>query len=211
MVVSETINSVVTVATLLSPSCFPSEGGEALHEVEWQKGLTAVAQSQEIREWFVVHVVSRHEKRVAEHFHTRQIDHFLPLYQTPRAWRDGSKGAVRLPLFPGYVFVHLALCDRLQELQTPSVVRLVGFGGQPAALPDQEIEALRQGLTHEMYIEPYPYLKVGHRVRVRTGPLRGLEGILVRKKNGPRFVISLDLIMRSVAAEIDVAELEPVR
>jgi len=118
---------------------------------------------------------------------------------------------LHLPLFPGYVFVHLALCDRLQVLQTPSVVRLVGFGGQPAALPDQEIEALRQGLAHEMHIEPYPYLKVGHRVRVRTGPLRGLEGILVRKKNGSRFVISLDLIMRSVAAEIDVAELEPVR
>jgi transcription antitermination factor NusG len=90
-------------------------------------------------------------------------------------------------------------------------VRLVGFGGQPAALPDQEIDSLRQGLTRDMRVEPHPYLKVGHRVRVRTGPLQGLEGILVRKKNISRFVISLDLIMRSLAVEIDRAELEPVR
>ena len=99
----------------------------------------------------------------------------------------------------------------MRVLQAPSVVRLVGFGGQPAALPDLEMEALRQGLTREMCLQPHPYLKVGHRVRVRSGPLQGLEGILVRKKSGSRFVISLDLIMRSVAAEIDVAELEPVR
>ena len=117
---------------------------------------------------------------------------------------------LELPLFPGYVFVHLALRDRLQVLQTPSVARLVGFGGQPAALPDQEVNALRQGLTREMRIEPHPYLKVGHRVRVRTGPLHGLQGILVRKKNSSRFVISLDLIMRSVAVEIDTTELEPI-
>ena len=109
------------------------------------------------------------------------------------------------------MFVHLALRDRVQVLQTPSVVRLVGFSGQPAALPDQEIEALRYGLTHDVRMEPHPYLNVGRRVRVTRGPLQGLEGILVRKKNRSRFVISLDLIMRSVAAEIDVTELELVR
>ena len=115
---------------------------------------------------------------------------------------------LQLPLFPGYVFVHLALRDRLQVLQVPGVVRLVGFSGQPAALPDQEIETLRQGLIRGMNAEPYRYLSVGQRVRVRNGPLQGLDGILVRKKKGSRFVISLDLIMRSVAVEIDKADLD---
>jgi transcription antitermination factor NusG len=116
-----------------------------------------------------------------------------------------------LPLFPGYVFVRLPLRDRLSVLQTPSVVRLVGFGGQPVPLLDQEIETLRQGLAYETRFEPHPYLKVGRRVRVKTGPLQGLEGILLRKKSTSRFILTLDLIMRSVAAEIDVAELELVR
>jgi transcription antitermination factor NusG len=140
----------------------------------------------------------------------RTVEAYLPLYQSVRRWKD-RRVRLELPLFPGYVFVHLALRDRLQALQAPGVARLVGFGGQPAALPDQEIEALRQGLTHEMRIDLHPYLKVGHRVRVRAGPLQGLEGILVRKKNGPRFVISLDLIMRSVAVEIDEADFEAAR
>ena len=160
--------------------------------------------------WYAVQTCANHEKRVLEQLGQRTVEAYLPLYQSVRRWKD-RRMRLELPLFPGYVFVHLALRDRLRVLRTPSVVRLVGFGGQPAALPDQEIEALRQGLTHAMRIEPHPYLKVGQRVRVKAGPLQGLQGILVRKKNVSRFVISLDLIMRSVAAEIDVAELEPVR
>jgi transcription antitermination factor NusG len=160
--------------------------------------------------WYAAQTCANHEKRVLEQLSQRTVEAYLPLYASVRRWKD-RRVRLQLPLFPGYVFVRFALRDRLQVLQTPSVVRLVGFGGQSAALPDQEIEALRLGLTCELRIEPYPYLKVGHRVRVRTGPLQGLKGILVRKKNGSRFVISLDLIMRSVAAEIDVAELEPVR
>ena len=160
--------------------------------------------------WYAVQTCANHENRVSQQLRQRTVEAYLPLYESVRQWKD-RRMRLELPLFPGYVFVHLALHDRLRVLQTPSVVRLVGFGGQPAALPDQEIEALRQGLTHDLRLEPHPYLKVGNRVRVRTGPLQGLEGILVRKKNKTRFVISLDLIMRSVAAEIDVAELESIR
>ena len=160
--------------------------------------------------WYAIQTCANHEKRVLQQLGQRTVEAYLPQYESVRRWKD-RRVRLDLPLFPGYVFVHLALRDRLRVLQTPSVVRLVGFGGQPAALPDQEIEALRQGLTHAMRIEPHPYMKVGQRVRVRSGPLQGLEGILARKKNVSRFVISLDLIMRSVAAEIDVAELEPVR
>jgi transcription antitermination factor NusG len=160
--------------------------------------------------WYAVQTCANHEKRVLQQLDLRTVEAYLPLYESVRRWRD-RRMRLELPLFPGYIFVHVALCDRLRVLQTPSVVRLVGFGGQPAALPDQEIDALRQGLTREMRVEPHPYLKVGQCVRVRTGPLQGLKGILVRKKKVSRFVISLDLIMRSVAVEIDVAELEPVR
>ncbi len=160
--------------------------------------------------WYAAYTCPNHEKRVRDQLEQRSVESFLPVYETLRRWKD-RRMRLELPLFPGYVFVHLALRDRLRVLQTPSVVRLVGFGGHLAALPDQEIEALRHGLTREMRMEPYPYLKVGRRLRVRSGPLQGLEGILVRKKNASRFIISLDLIMRSVATEIDIAELELVR
>jgi transcription antitermination factor NusG len=160
--------------------------------------------------WYALQTCANHEKRVREQLRLRTVETYLPLYASMRRWKD-RRVRLQLPLFPGYVFVHLALRDRLPVLQTPSVVRLVGFGGQPAALPDHEIEVLRQGLAREMCIEPHPYINVGQRVRVRTGPLQGLEGILVRRKNKSRLVISLDLIMRSVAVEVDVAELESVR
>jgi transcription antitermination factor NusG len=159
--------------------------------------------------WYAVQTCANHEKRVREQLDLRVVETYLPAYESVRRWKD-RRVRLELPLFPGYLFVRLALRDRLPVLQTPSVVRIVEFGGQAAALPDQEIETLRRGLACKMGIEPYPYLKVGRRVLVKAGPLQGLEGILVRKKNRSRFVISIDLIMRSVAVEIDVAEIEPI-
>jgi transcription antitermination factor NusG len=172
---------------------------------------SALVSSQYSEErWYAAQTCANHEKRVQEQLCQRAVDAYLPVYASVRRWKD-RRVSLDLPLFPGYVFVRLALRDRLPVLQTPSLVRLVGFGGQPTPLPDQEIEALRLGLTKELRIEPHPFLRVGHRVRVRSGPFQGLEGILVRKKNISRVVISLDLIMRSVATEIDPAELESVR
>ncbi len=159
--------------------------------------------------WYAVHTCANHEKRVRQQLDLRLVETYLPVYESVRHWKD-RRVRRELPLFPGYLFVRLPLCDRLRVLRTPSVVRIVEFSGQAAALPDQEIETLRRGLTRELGVEPYLYLKVGRRVRVKTGPLQGLEGILVRKKNRSRFVISVDLIMRSVAVEIDVADLEPI-
>jgi len=112
-------------------------------------------------------------------------------------------------LFPGYVFVHLDLKDRLRVLQVPSVVRFVSFNGHPAPLPQVEIESLISGLAKGVRAEPHPYLKVGHRVRVKYGPLAGAQGILVRRKEKFRVVLSIDLIMRSVAVEVDEADIEP--
>jgi transcription antitermination factor NusG len=125
-----------------------------------------------------------------------------------RRWKD-RRVQLQLPLFPGYVFVHFALRDRLQVLQIPGVAKLVSFNGTPAALPQEEIEALRASLESGVRAEPHPYLTGGRRVRVKSGPLQGMQGVLVRRKNRSRFVISLDLIMRSVAVEVDALELEP--
>jgi len=116
-----------------------------------------------------------------------------------------------MPLFPGYVFVHMALRDRLQVLQVPGVARLVGFDGTPAALPADEIETLRASLLRDVEVQPHSYLAVGQRVSLRSGPLAGLTGIVVRRKSGARFVVSVDLIQRSVSLEIDEADLAGAR
>jgi transcription antitermination factor NusG len=116
-----------------------------------------------------------------------------------------------LPLFPGYVFVRLALRDRMRVVQIPSVVRLVGFHSRPTALPETEMEIMRTGLSERLRAEPHPFLTVGRRVRIKSGPLAGLEGILLRKKGHFRFVLSVTLIQRSVVADLDAAVIEPVR
>jgi transcription antitermination factor NusG len=159
--------------------------------------------------WYAVYTSANHEKRVAEQLTRRSVEHFLPLYDTVRRWKD-RRVQLRLPLFHGYVFVRLALRDRLQVLQVPGVAKLVGFNGTPTPLPQEEIETLRTGLLSGVCAEPHPYLTSGRRVRVKSGSLAGLEGMLVRKRSSTRFVISLNLVMRSVAVEIDPAVLEPL-
>jgi transcription antitermination factor NusG len=117
---------------------------------------------------------------------------------------------LQLPLFPGYVFVRMALADRLRVLQVPSVVRLVGFNGHLAALPDAEIEGLRNGLGSGVRAEPHPFLTAGRRVRIKAGPLQGREGILIRRKGSLRVVLSIDLIQRSIVVDVEVADVEPL-
>lgn len=150
---------------------------------------------------------ANHEKRVAEQLLERSVENFLPCYESVRRWKD-RKVRLLMPLFPGYVFVRIPLSDQMRVREIPSVAALVGFGGTPAALPDDEIWALRKGFALGLRAEPHPYLTVGRRVRVVGGPLAGFQGILVCKKNRTRFVISLELIMRSVAVEIDPVELQ---
>ena len=131
---------------------------------------------------------------------------YLPRIRSQRA--TGLRKAVTA-LFPGYVFVHMDLNDRLRVLQLPSVVRFISFNGHPVPLPEGEIETLSHGLASGIRAEPHPYLKVGNRVLVKSGPLAGAEGILVRKKDKFRILLSIDLIMRSVAVEVDEADVEP--
>jgi transcription antitermination factor NusG len=159
--------------------------------------------------WYAAYTCPRHEKSVQRQLQERRIECFLPLYRSVRYWKDRRK-ELDLVLFPGYIFVHFALEERLRILQLSSVVRLVSFNGSPAPLPSAEIDALRNGLSQGAYAQTHPYLRVGRRVRVIHGPLRGAEGILVRRKDNCRIVISIDAIMRSVALEIDEADIEPV-
>jgi transcription antitermination factor NusG len=158
--------------------------------------------------WFAVYTKSRHEKRAAQHFEQREIAHFLPLYRANRQNRNGARVAVDFPLFPGYIFVNIDRIDRVRVLQVPGVISLVsGLDGKPASITDDEIESLREGLRHRC-ARPHPYLAAGQRVRIRSGALAGIEGAVVRIKNGLRVVLTLDLIMQSFSVEVRHDELE---
>lgn len=155
--------------------------------------------------WYAAYTCAQHEKRVAAELGMREVEHFLPLYSSVRRWKD-RRVTLELPLFPGYVFVRLALRERLRVVQIPSVVRLVGFNGLPTALPDEEMEILRTGICQSLRAEPHPFLTVGRRVRIIRGPFAGLEGVVKRKKSGMRVVVSLELIQRSVAVDVDATD-----
>ncbi|MFZ0213893.1 MAG: UpxY family transcription antiterminator [Candidatus Acidiferrales bacterium] len=159
--------------------------------------------------WYAAYTRSRHEKSVAHLLQRKQVDTFLPLYGTVRRWENGDH-RVELPLFPGYTFVRISLVNRLRVLEVPGVVRLVGFGGTPTPLDDEEVESLRQAISSGLNAAPHPYLTIGRRVRITAGALAGREGILVRRKGVVRVVLSIDLIQRSVAVEVDAYSIEPV-
>jgi transcription antitermination factor NusG len=159
--------------------------------------------------WFAAYTFANHEKKVASEMQRWELQSFLPLYKSVRRWSD-RRQVVSTPLFPGYVFVRMALENRLRVLRVPGVAWLVGFGGLPTPLPDEQIELLRRGWSDDVKCEPHAYLKVGQRVRVIGGPLAGAEGLLVRKKSALRVVISVEAIQRSIAVEVEIAEVESI-
>jgi transcriptional antiterminator NusG len=159
--------------------------------------------------WYAVYTCANREKHVADRLASRGIEHFLPQYESMRYWKD-RKVCLQLPLFPGYLFVHLALQNRLSILQVPGVVRLVGFDGHATPLADEEVVWVRAILSQRLQAEPHRYLQVGKWARVVCGPLQGMEGIVVRRKNRSRLVLSFALIQRSVAIEMNEGDLGPV-
>jgi transcription antitermination factor NusG len=171
-------------------------------------GLAASAGDQQQSRWYAAYTLPRHEKTVAEQLDARRVEAYLPVYDTLHKWKD-RRARVQLPLFPGYVFVRIPLGERLRVLTVPSVLRIVNFGGIPAPLPDSDIESLRNVLAIRA-AEPWPYVAPGKRVRIRSGPLQGLAGVVVRKKGHLRVIVSLDTIMRSIAVEVEAADLEPL-
>ncbi len=159
--------------------------------------------------WYVLQTRARHEKRVAEQLERRSCDLFLPLFREVHRWSD-RRVQVEAPLFPGYVFVHLALPERRQAVYVPGVVRLLAFQGVPAPIPPEEIIALRAAVEEHLAVWPHPYLRAGRRVRIMRGPLCGAAGILLRRKNRTQVVLSVELIQRSVAVEIAAADVAPL-
>ncbi len=168
-----------------------------------------LADAFSVRSWYAVSVYPRHEKQVAQMCQAKGVNYLLPLYSSLRRWKDRRK-RLEMVLFPGYVFVNIALTERLRVLVVPGVARFVTFRGQPAVVADCEIRALGVGMESGLSIQPHPYLQRGRRVRVRNGPMAGVEGILLRRKDKFRVVISIDLIARSVAAEVDEGDIEPL-
>jgi transcription termination/antitermination protein NusG len=159
--------------------------------------------------WYVTYTCPRHEKHVAQHLENRGISFFLPLYKSMRRWKDRNK-QIELPLFPGYVFVQMTSEHRVDLLRVPGVVHLVTFQGKPAPVKGAEFEILRRGLIGSSILRPHPYLKAGRKVRIRSGSMAGIEGIFVRRKDSARVVLSISLIERSVAMEIDETDVEPI-
>jgi transcription antitermination factor NusG len=160
-----------------------------------------------IPKWFAAYTIPRREKHVGESLIERGIECFLPLYQAQRLWKKRSPVNLDLPLFPTYIFVRIAQADRALVLGIPGIVSIVGSPTKPWPLPDSEVETLRLGVQSQT-IAPHPYLNYGDRVRIKTGLMAGVEGILTHANNGTRVVLTIESIMRSVAVEIGSDNIE---
>jgi transcription antitermination factor NusG len=174
-----------------------------------QTPLSIDVEMQEASAWWVLYTRHQHEKTVAEMLSAKGFEVFLPLYESIRRWKDRSK-MLTLPLFPCYVFVRGGLNRRLQVVTTPGVHMILFHGEHVAIIPETEIDAIRMAVEGPFRVEPHPFLKCGERVRVTRGSLEGVEGVLVRKKNLYRLVLSVNMMAQSVAVEIDAADVEPV-
>jgi len=163
----------------------------------------------ELSPWWALYARHQHEKVVAEMLTAKGFEVFLPVYESVRRWKDRRK-LLSLPLFPGYVFVRGGLERRLHILTTPGVHMILSRGEQVATIPEDEIQAVRRTVDGNFRVEPHPFLKCGERVRVKRGSLQGVEGILIRKKNLYRLVLSVDMLAQSVGVEIDASDVEPV-
>ena len=159
--------------------------------------------------WFALQVRTRNEAGVAEQLSGQGYERFFPLYKVRKRWSDRIK-EVDTPLFPGYLFCRFNPQDRLPILKTPGVMRIVGFKNGPVAVDESEIQALQTIAAAGAPQQPWPFLTAGDRVRIESGPLLGLEGILTEVRRSYRLVLSVTLLQRSVAVEIDSASVTAV-
>lgn len=164
-------------------------------------------QATDESKWFALYTCPRHEKFVYHQLNAKAVESYLPLYQSVRRWNDRT-ALIDVPLFPGYIFVRIPFSARLRVLTVPGVVRIVSFNGKPASLADEEIKTLQTSVAARA-AEPYPYLAEGRRIRIAGGPLKGLEGIVVRRKGKLRAVISIHSIMQSYSVEVDAVDAQP--
>ncbi len=159
--------------------------------------------------WWALYTRHQHEKVVAEMLSAKGLEVFLPVYESRRRWKDRSK-VISFPLFPCYVFVRGELHRRLEIVTTPGVHMILYHGDRAATIPEAEIEAIRRSIDGNLRVEPHPFLKCGERVRIKRGPLEGVEGVLVRKKSVCRLILSVDMLAQSVAVEVEAIDVEPI-
>lgn len=152
--------------------------------------------------WYAIRVRSQHEDLVARHLRVRGLESLLPLYKQQHRWSDRFK-EIELPLFPGYVFCHFNPFNRLPVLTVPGVVHVVGTGKTPVPIDEEEIAAIQAAVKSGFSTQPWPFVEIGQRVRIEYGPLCGIEGILLGFRGHHRIVISITLLQRSVAVEIN--------
>lgn len=159
--------------------------------------------------WHAVYTRHQHEKTIARILALKGFETFLPLYQESRRWQDRVK-LLSLPLFSCYVFLKGGLERSLDIVTTPGIHDFVSTAGRPASIPAVEIDGIRRGVESGGYVEPHPFVNRGEWVRVKSGPLNGIEGILVRKKNVYRLVLSVETLGKAVAVEVDATQVERI-
>ncbi len=162
------------------------------------------------REWYAVYTRSRHEKAVCRSLQRKVIEVFLPLHEVLSHWKDRRKW-VQKPLFPGYLFVQMLAPEFWTVTNTRGVVHIVGDGQDPIPVPEEQVEAVRRLVEADVKLDPWRHMRKGTLVRMKTGPLIGLEGFIVERRGTCRLVVCIGLLGRSVATEIDAGCVEPVR
>jgi len=160
--------------------------------------------------WFVLQVIPQHERKVATLLQCKNCVHFLPLHQVRHRWSDRIK-VIEEPLFPGYVFFRSALTAIGSLRSIEGVVRIVSFGRNACVIADEEICALKQVIESKRDVCPTPYLAIGEKVHVITGPMSGITGIITHFNRGSRLVISVDMMMKSISVEIDASEVQQIQ
>ncbi len=171
--------------------------------------LAGTLSQLEEAKWYAVFTLPQNEKSVARQLAMREVETFLPTYETMKVWKNRQRVRTVLPLFPTYLFVRIDCRQRRRVLESPGVIQIVGSSRAHVPVPDAEIECLRTGMR-EKKLEPFHELVVGKKARIRTGSMEGVEGVLVRKGNGLKFVLSLKLINQHAAIEIGAENLEPI-
>lgn len=161
--------------------------------------------------WYAIRTHPRHEKRVASQLTFKSIDNYLPIVTRLHVWSDRRR-RVDLPVFPCYAFVRIPPCAecRVSVLKVPGVIEFVGPGRLPASIPPEQIEAIRTLIENKVALDPYPFLKVGQRVRIRGGALDGIEGILLRRNGMRRLVISVDSLERSLSLCVEGLDVQGI-
>jgi transcriptional antiterminator NusG len=158
--------------------------------------------------WFAVWTRSRHEQVVRDELAKRQIEAFLPTVSRWSRWKDRKK-KIDWPIFPGYCFAKFDPTVRLTVLKCVGVVSIVSFNGEPAPIPEQEIEGIQRLVNSDLKYDPCPFVREGMMVEVVHGPLKGVTGRLVRKGSHARLILSVDLIGQAVSADVDAADVRP--